>query len=224
VLIIAPYEHGPINNNGCPEQDSDGDGILDQYDNCPKKYGPTSNKGCPETNAGTFIDSRDGQMYTWKRMKDGKKWMTQNLNYERPGSYCYDNKEKNCTDYGRLYVWRNALNICPKGWHLPTDNDWKNLLSAYGGYYDSAKRKEVGSSQTAYKSLMSVNSGFNPSLGGERNMDYGFMALASVASYWSATQSDSEISAWYYSFSSDKIILRFRVNKNYAISCRCIME
>jgi len=184
--------------------------------------------------SGTFEDTRDGEIYRYKRMKDGKIWMTQNLNYKIRGSYCYEDKKSNCQKYGRLYMWKRALNVCPKGWRLPTDNDWKNLLLAYGGYHDSIKRKDIGNSKAAYKALMSVTSGFTPVLGGERDFEDGFNGLTTAGSYWSATEKDPEKTSWYYSFSRDDrndpfistgdYILRFRANKHYALSCRCVKD
>ena len=49
---------------------------------------------------------------------------------------------RNCNEYGGLYQWDEmmqhssglaAQGICPEGWHLPTDNEWKYLE----GYVDS---------------------------------------------------------------------------------------
>ena len=48
--------------------------------------------------------------------------------------YCYDNDPSNCTIYGGLYQWNEMMKysttesvqgICPKGFHLPSDNEWK---------------------------------------------------------------------------------------------------
>ena len=38
---------GPATNNGCPQVDTDGDGIFDDKDACPAEAGPISSKGCP---------------------------------------------------------------------------------------------------------------------------------------------------------------------------------
>ncbi len=59
--------------------------------------------------------------------------------------YCYNNVEANCTDYGGLYQWGEAMNyassvncdpcspasspagvqgICPSGYHVPSDLEW----------------------------------------------------------------------------------------------------
>jgi len=56
--------------------------------------------------------------------------------------YCYDDDDANCITYGGLYQWNEmmqyveyegAQGICPSGWHVPTDDEWKVLE----GYTDS---------------------------------------------------------------------------------------
>ena len=53
--------------------------------------------------------------------------------------YCNNNKLDSCTKYGGLYQWnemmqyttqQGAQGICPPGWHLPTDEEWKVLEGA----------------------------------------------------------------------------------------------
>lgn len=52
--------------------------------------------------------------------------------------------------YGRLYTWYAATdsrNICPDGWHLPTDEEWESLKTFlikndYGRFNKKGKRKE----------------------------------------------------------------------------------
>lgn len=43
----CPKVKGPRENNGCPWPDTDGDGLLDKDDRCPRVPGPKENKGCP---------------------------------------------------------------------------------------------------------------------------------------------------------------------------------
>ncbi len=47
-----------------------------------------------------------------QRMADGKLWTTQNLNVNTPQSYCYEDAERNCRQYGRLYTWESARRGC----------------------------------------------------------------------------------------------------------------
>ena len=95
-----------------------------------------------------FIDERDGQ--TYRAVKIGNQiWMAENLNYRVMDSYCYENEKDNCDKYGRLYTWYSIMSmnnngcleeknncsektqiqgICPDGWHLPSKNEFENLI------------------------------------------------------------------------------------------------
>ena len=109
---------------------------------------------------GTLTDERDG--HTYKTVEIGKQvWMAENLNYDdQTESFCYEDKEENCTKYGRLYTFAAVVDsakmfgdenldcgdtitscdekessegICPEGWHLPSRYEWEKLFSAVGG-------------------------------------------------------------------------------------------
>ena len=58
------------------------------------------------------IKDRDGNTYYTKVMKDGKRWMTKNMNVEVDNSWCYDNQTTNCDKYGRLYTYEAAKEAC----------------------------------------------------------------------------------------------------------------
>ncbi len=55
--------------------------------------------------------------------------------------YCYDNNPANCTTYGGLYQWNEMMQysttegtqgVCPTGWHLPSDDEYKTLEMELG--------------------------------------------------------------------------------------------
>ena len=73
--------------------------------------------------------------YSSKRMPDGKQWMTENLDVDTGGSYCYGDAELNCRRYGRLYTWEAARQGC-RSWS--TDGDYQRTMT--GGNWRSPRR------------------------------------------------------------------------------------
>ena len=58
--------------------------------------------------------------------------------------YCYNNEPDSCTKYGGLYQWNEMMQyttqqgtkgVCPPGWHLPTDEEWKVMEGAVDSKY-----------------------------------------------------------------------------------------
>ncbi len=75
-----------------------------------------------------FKDTRDGREY--KTVKIGNQvWFAQNFAYKPNGEgfSAYDDDEKNVEIYGYLYNFETAQKICPKGWHVPSYDEWKEL-------------------------------------------------------------------------------------------------
>jgi len=100
----------------------------------------------------SFTDSRDGK--TYKTVKIGEQiWMAKNLDYAVEGSKCYSNNETHCNTYGRLYDWNMALKVCPVGWHLPSEDEWEELLNFLNG------KKKLGRKNVADK--LKSKSGWN---------------------------------------------------------------
>ena len=148
---------------------------------------------------GKFVDSRDGQ--TYKTVTIGTQtWMAENLNFKVDSSFCYQDEEKNCDKYGRLYTWTAAVGkpedecgrarecnlppghvqgVCPEGWHLPSKVEWETLFDAVGGKYTAAK-------------VLKSTSGWKDN--GNGTDDVGFSALPAVlsADFWSATEDIGE--------------------------------
>src|SRR5215472_18193644 len=79
-----------------------------------------------------------------RRMADSKQWTTQNLNVKTGASYCYEDAEQNCRQYGRLYTWESAQRACQTlgdGWRLPADDEWRQMAKRYGGVSEDSDDK-----------------------------------------------------------------------------------
>jgi|GEM_PF-6229830 len=70
-------------------------------------------------------DSRDNQLYLLTEM-GGQIWMGENLRYQANASLV--NPDFPATIYGRVYTWNAANSACPTGFHLPSQNEWDNLV------------------------------------------------------------------------------------------------
>ena len=58
-LLRAHAANTTKNADICIPKDTDGDGVLDKYDRCPKVPGPKSGKGCPDGDGDGVIDKFD---------------------------------------------------------------------------------------------------------------------------------------------------------------------
>jgi uncharacterized protein (TIGR02145 family) len=127
-----------------------------------------------------FTDSRDGK--TYKIVKIGSQiWMAENLNFKTSkGSWCYDDKNLNCNEFGRLYDWETAKTVCPEGWHLPSESEFKTLLR----YVESNGTNVFGDL------VIDGNSGFSALLGGRRYSDNECTSLGEFGHFWSSSASD----------------------------------
>ena len=175
--------------------------------------------------SGAFTDTRDNEDYKWTIIGN-QIWMAENLNYKTVyGSWCYDDKESNCNTYGRLYNWETAKKACPDGWHLPTDEEWKELERQLEGTDEGGKLKEVGFTHWRSPNKGATNgSGFKALPGGTRRSSGPFISISAFGSWWSSTENNAA-NAWYrYLGYSSADVGRFYYNKEYGFSVRCIKD
>jgi uncharacterized protein (TIGR02145 family) len=159
-------------------------------------------------------------------MPDGREWSTENLNVTTGQSYCYDNSEQNCRQYGRLYTWESALQACRAlggGWRLPTNEEWRQLARHYGG----VRQESADLGKAAYTALIAGGtSGFNVVYGGGRTDKSGeYLRLGDHGFYWSATEARTD-HAWFYNFGKNGQSLNQHEDgeKLRAFSVRCVKD
>jgi len=213
-----------------------------------------------------MTDSRDGQVYPVVKM-GASWWMGRNLNYGIPIPFnqlpsCNSTVEKYVHPEdpdslkGGLYTWPEMMGysyseggtgICPPGWHLPSDGDWKALMARfadaaihqYPGYKISGEKfipdREVKhdnyqASGAIWRLLRETGStGFDAVLAGYVDPDgvYGdrdYHFTGHTASFWTSTISGDFAMRvrFYVTDDHEGEVFRLSDNRRFAFSVRCI--
>jgi|GEM_PF-1430540 len=181
-----------------------------------------------------FIDHRDGKIH--KTVRIGQQcWIQENLDYEGyadGNSWCYENESSNCDNYGRLYDWEAAMLVCPDGWILPSDEDFKELEMELGMSEEEADEIDYRGTNEGDKlkcsdygwcdSVMECGeSGFDALPGGIIISGEGEELLGTTGSWWTSTDNSNQ--AWRRVMESNKAnILRETFEKSHGLSVRCL--
>ncbi|WMN13100.1 FISUMP domain-containing protein [Marivirga salinae] len=161
--------------------------------------------------------------------------------------YGYDGTDVNeakATDnyvtFGVLYNWSAAMNgsesssgnpsgtqgVCPEGWHLPSDSEWRQLKTYLGGSsVAGGKLKETGTTHWKSPNTGATNeTGFTALPGGFR-VDYGmFLNVESVGYWWSARE-DGGSTAWYHDIDYDETSVDRNLSyKEFGFCVRCVKD
>ncbi len=154
--------------------------------------------------------------------------------------YCYDNDNNNCDTYGGLYQWdeimlytttQGAQGICPTGWHLPTDNEWKTMEMYLG--MTQSQAGATGSRGTDEGVKMKSTSGWNNNGNGTNSSGFNalpgggsyngtFITLGNYGRWWSSSEYSGTY-AWYRGLwcNSGKVN-RYSNEKTIGFSVRCL--
>ena len=151
----------------------------------------------------------------------------------------------NATNYGYLYNWYAAKgitttgsttykNICPTGYHVPTDSDWNKLVKFIDSGADTSSTSLNQSTTAGTKlkkndALWLTNIGtddylFSALPGGIRDTDGSFNNITDYAFFWSATEFDGT-KAWgrdLDDFSGD--VGRGGINNSVGAAVRCLRD
>lgn len=150
-------------------------------------------------------------------------------NMTSPG-YCWLNNDslKYKNPYGALYNWYvvNSGKLSPKGWHVPTDDEWTTLTNFLGDESISGgKLKEKGMTHWAIPNVAADNSsGFTALPGGSR-IGNGFFNAFSIAGYWWSSTEGISYDAWYRCLTNvTGSVSRYSFNKESGFSVRCVKD
>lgn len=151
-----------------------------------------------------------------------------------PG-YCWYNNDAANAIYGALYNWytvnsasNGVKNMCPTGWHVPSDAEWTTLTTYLGG--DSVvggKLKEAGTTHWETPNTDANNeTGFTALPGGIRNYYSipSFSSLGVLGSWWSSTQSiPTDAFYWFVTYDFSRVYSDDR-GKREGHSVRCLRD
>ena len=174
-----------------------------------------------------YLDSRDGKVY--KTVEIGSQiWMAENLNYlsDSPGAIFRDAAVLSDV-FGRLYCWEAAKEVCPDGWHLPSDEDWSILADHLGGEaVAGGVMKEISTYWVSLHEEASNESGFSALPGGlledPRDQDYPYMG--EMGFFWS-TREKSRSDGWFRYVKYDGTLLKAGSgDKEFGMSVRCLKD
>jgi uncharacterized protein (TIGR02145 family) len=145
----------------------------------------------------------------------------------------YNNDAANNAKYGKLYNWyavspttNGNKNVCPSGWHVPTDAEWTVLIDYLGGEgIAGGKMKEVGTSNWDELNTESTNvSLFTALPGGYRDLDGGFDFMGGNGYWWSSIEYDSN-DAWICRlYNNGGSVASYSNGKGYGFSVRCLKD
>ncbi len=208
---------------------------------------------------GFFRDQRDGKLYKTVRIGK-QEWFAENLAYlpsvvgPATGSttvshyyvYGYNGTDVNAakatgnySTYGVLYNWPAAMGgsttegvqgVCPDGWYLPTDADYKELEMYLGMTQEDAdtlnawrNSGSVGSKLGTFTSGGNNSSGFTALAGGRRITEGSFSSELTSAFFWSSSPSTGNTVSRNLS-SSNVGVGRNALNRANGFSVRCMRD
>jgi uncharacterized protein (TIGR02145 family) len=143
--------------------------------------------------------------------------------------WAYDVNELNVDAYGRLYTWYSITDprgICPRGWHVPTDEEWNTLITYLDGKpYAGGNLKETGTSHWTTPNTGATNETDFTALPGGYRFYYGRFSDIGFSGFWWSSSESSDSSAYGRLISSyNSQVPRLEFNKRDGLSVRCIKD
>jgi uncharacterized protein (TIGR02145 family) len=161
--------------------------------------------------------------------------------YDSPAYSIYNNELDNKEKYGVLYNWQavgDRSDLCPQGWKVPSDKDWKILEKLLGvsndeiedtgirGINAGGKLKEIGTKKWNDSNISANNkTGFTALPSGRRDSRGNFIGLTASFTAWTSTET-SKSSAIYRHLpaGNDGIGRNIEGDKKVGFAVRCIKK
>jgi uncharacterized protein (TIGR02145 family) len=141
----------------------------------------------------------------------------------------HNNLAANDSIYGKLYNWfttSDPRNLCPIGWHVPTDTEWTDLTDYLGGLTLAGGKMKSIVGWNAPNTNANNESGFSALSSGSRDAfnSGSFFTNGCDGNWWSSSESLTT-AAWYYYLScTSGSAFRASSSMRYGYSVRCIKD
>jgi len=141
--------------------------------------------------------------------------------------YCLNDDANNCTAYGALYQWNEAMGysvvpgskgICPEGWKIPTKEEYAVLNEIVSNNGNVLKSTGLGVGNNEGTNI----SGFSGLSGGTRTSAGLFANYQSAVFFWSSSESSGSSAYFRYLAYSNYFFFSNFTNKENGYSVRCI--
>jgi uncharacterized protein (TIGR02145 family) len=179
------------------------------------------------------MDPRDSTDYLIVKIGD-QTWMAENLRFGDEKQRAALDKRITGQQYGLLYDYKTAVNACPAGWHLPTDEEWLTLEEKLGaakgqllsiGYREGSEATGKMKSAERWKSKGSGTneSGFNIYPAGMSKENGSRTGSGERAYFWTSTKTGLAVWVRQFRYNSTGII-RGMMDPDVSLSVRCIKD
>jgi uncharacterized protein (TIGR02145 family) len=201
----------------------------------------------PGSVAGNGLTDIDGNTYP-TQIIGSQEWMSENLKTTRyrdgelithltsqsewaattNGAWCnYNNSTNNEAIYGKLYNWyavSDPRNVCPIGWHVPSDAEWSILTDYLGGDSFAGGKMKALNFWNVPNTAATNQSKFSGLPGGLRSSNGEFYSVGNFGYWWSSSVYDSNF-AWFrlLDYNSGKAT-RDGFIKRSGFSVRCLRD
>ena len=146
----------------------------------------------------------------------------------------YDNSNLNAPLYGALYNWfavEDSRNLCPTGWHVPTDVEWDALYNAYGGLQlIGGKMKSTITEPNPEPSWSVPNNtatneiGFSGFPGGYRDHLGKYDGKRLIGFWWYGNSYNPDQSSYLLLRNNSGVAETAHLKKTYGLSVRCVKD
>jgi uncharacterized protein (TIGR02145 family) len=149
-----------------------------------------------------------------------------------------NNDSTNLKNLGGLYEWDELMNyrkdeasqgLCPAGWHVATDAEWKRLIETTGGKLiddnsgfggNALKIKGEGFG----KGIGTDKVGFSAKHSGDRGGMGEFNGKGLRSIFWTSTQVNPVQAVHYTLWAENDTIQRLFLGSNSGFACRCVKK